>query len=151
MTTVKINQYLLYLQCSDCGREYSAREVHTFCPDCQAALITRYDLPAAQMELGPERQSARMTAIELEWRQEVYIFELSEVFVGKQQPAGFSQGLDPHDSRKHRDSGDLVIKKERLSTGIESRIEFIARRPPRLGQHRSLVEYSRFTSRPTVG
>ena len=59
MTAVKINQYLLYLQCSDCGREFSAREVHTFCPDCQAALITHYDLPAARQYLDREAIRSR--------------------------------------------------------------------------------------------
>ena len=56
---VKINPYLLYLKCSDCGREYSARKVHSFCPDCQAALITHYDLPAARQRLNREAMRAR--------------------------------------------------------------------------------------------
>lgn len=46
--------FVLYLECSDCGRQYSTREVHTFCPDCQAALVTRYDLAAARQHLDRE-------------------------------------------------------------------------------------------------
>jgi len=51
--------FALHLECSDCGTRYSTREVHTFCPDCQAALITRYDLPAARQRLDREAVRAR--------------------------------------------------------------------------------------------
>ena len=43
--------YFQHLECSDCGHEYSAHEIHTFCPDCQAALISRYNLAAARVTL----------------------------------------------------------------------------------------------------
>lgn len=52
------NTTLLHLECSDCGREYSANEIHTFCPDCQAALIARYDLKAARQRL--DRDEVRL-------------------------------------------------------------------------------------------
>ena len=51
--------YVLYLECSDCGTRYSTREIHTFCPDCQAPLITRYDLAAARRHLDREAVRAR--------------------------------------------------------------------------------------------
>ncbi len=51
--------YVLYLECSDCGTRYSTREVHTFCPDCQAPLVTRYDLTAARQHLDREAVRAR--------------------------------------------------------------------------------------------
>jgi len=51
--------YVLYLECSDCGTRYSTREIHTFCPDCQAPLITRYDLAAARQHLDREAVRAR--------------------------------------------------------------------------------------------
>jgi len=53
------NTYALYLECSDCGTRYSTREIHTFCPDCQAPLITRYDLTAARRHLDREAVRAR--------------------------------------------------------------------------------------------
>ena len=53
------NTYALYLECSDCGTRYSTREIHTFCPDCQAPLITRYDLTAARQHLDREAVRAR--------------------------------------------------------------------------------------------
>ncbi len=51
--------FVLHLECSDCGRRYSPRAIHTFCPDCQAALITRYDLAAARHSLDREAVRAR--------------------------------------------------------------------------------------------
>ncbi|HXF84685.1 MAG TPA: threonine synthase [Anaerolineales bacterium] len=51
--------FVLYLECSDCGKRYSTRKAHTFCPDCQAALITRYDLTAARRHLDREAVRAR--------------------------------------------------------------------------------------------
>lgn len=53
------NSLVLHLECSDCGKRYSTREVHTFCPDCQAALITRYDLTSARQHLDREAVRAR--------------------------------------------------------------------------------------------
>jgi threonine synthase len=51
--------FVLHLECSDCGAHYSTREVHTFCPDCQAALLTRYDLTKARQQLDREAVRAR--------------------------------------------------------------------------------------------
>ena len=53
------NTYALYLECSDCGTRYSTREIHTFCPDCQSPLITRYDLTAARRHLDREAGRVR--------------------------------------------------------------------------------------------
>jgi threonine synthase len=53
------NSLVLHLECSDCGKPYSTREVHTFCPDCQAALITRYDLTSARQHLDREAVRTR--------------------------------------------------------------------------------------------
>jgi threonine synthase len=39
--------FLTQLECSLCGRELSADQVQTVCPDCQRPLLARYDLPAA--------------------------------------------------------------------------------------------------------
>jgi threonine synthase len=39
--------YLAHLQCSNCGKEYDHRIVHTFCAACQSPLLAVYDLQAA--------------------------------------------------------------------------------------------------------
>lgn len=57
--TIPQSTYVLHLECSNCGKHYSTREINTFCPDCQAALITRYDLTAAREHLDREAVSAR--------------------------------------------------------------------------------------------
>lgn len=57
--------FILHLECSDCGTRYSAQEIHTFCPDCQATLIARYDLAAARQHLDREAMRARRRGL---WR-----------------------------------------------------------------------------------
>ena len=54
-----MQNFVLHLECSDCGTRYSTREIHTFCPDCQAALITRYDIKSARQHLDREAVRAR--------------------------------------------------------------------------------------------
>lgn len=43
--------YLSHLQCSQCYKIYDAEKVQTFCMDCQAPLLARYDLTTARKEL----------------------------------------------------------------------------------------------------
>jgi threonine synthase len=57
--------YALDLECSRCGRRFSLHELQTFCPDCTAALITRYDLNAARQHLDREALRARSRGM---WR-----------------------------------------------------------------------------------
>lgn len=57
--------YLIYLQCSGCGREYSFQEIHTFCPDCQSALLSIYDLKHIRQTLNREEFSRRRKGM---WR-----------------------------------------------------------------------------------
>ena len=40
--------YITQLTCSACGRSYSASAVNTYCPDCQAPLLSNYDLEAVR-------------------------------------------------------------------------------------------------------
>ncbi|GAB4503272.1 MAG: threonine synthase [Anaerolineales bacterium] len=47
----KVISYLANVQCSDCGAIFSADEVHTYCPDCQAPLLVNYDLLAARQHI----------------------------------------------------------------------------------------------------
>lgn len=54
-----IINYALHLECSKCGKHFSSREIQTFCPDCTAPLITRYDLAAARQHLDREAVRAR--------------------------------------------------------------------------------------------
>jgi len=57
--------YLGDLQCSDCGKSFSADEIHTFCPDCQAPLLVNYDLNAARQHVDRDQIHARAKGM---WR-----------------------------------------------------------------------------------
>jgi len=43
--------YLTHLECSQCGRTFDAGALQTYCQDCQAPLLARYDVPAARQAL----------------------------------------------------------------------------------------------------
>jgi threonine synthase len=51
--------YLHELLCSECSRAFPADLVQTFCPDCQAPLLARYDLVAARARLDRHEISHR--------------------------------------------------------------------------------------------
>ena len=53
------------LQCSGCNREYSHREIHTFCPDCQSPLLSIYDLENARQHVDRDEISRRSKGM---WR-----------------------------------------------------------------------------------
>jgi hypothetical protein len=63
---------------------------------------------------------ARFASIELEWGEEVYIFNGVDVPPGKQAQSGFRKRLDAHHSGQHRSSVDLVIVQEWLFVWIQS-------------------------------
>jgi len=45
------NSYLINLTCSVCGRTFLADQLQTYCPDCSAPLLAKYDLPAIRRDL----------------------------------------------------------------------------------------------------
>jgi threonine synthase len=51
--------FLSHLECSKCHTVYSAEQVQTFCPDCKATLLPRYDLDGAGQSLDREEISLR--------------------------------------------------------------------------------------------
>ena len=51
--------FATHLECSKCGKHFSNRELQTFCPDCTAPLITRYDLATARQHLDRDAVRAR--------------------------------------------------------------------------------------------
>jgi threonine synthase len=57
--------YITHLECSDCGKEYSYNELHTFCPNCQSPLLTVYDLKRVRQEVDREEISRRSKGM---WR-----------------------------------------------------------------------------------
>jgi threonine synthase len=57
--------YLTHLQSSGCSRTYDADTVQTFCPDCQAPLLARYNLTAAHETLDRDEFRYRLPGM---WR-----------------------------------------------------------------------------------
>lgn len=51
--------YLVNLSCSKCGKIFSKDEVLTFCPDCQATLLSNYDLNAVRAEVDRDEITSR--------------------------------------------------------------------------------------------
>jgi len=59
--------YLTHLECSACGRQFSAEAIQTFCPDCTSPLLARYDLVQARRQLKREQFQGRARGM---WRWE---------------------------------------------------------------------------------
>jgi threonine synthase len=51
--------YVTDLTCSTCGKIFSPRQVNTYCPDCQAPLLSNYDLTAARARVDKEEITSR--------------------------------------------------------------------------------------------
>ena len=51
--------YLTHLECSLCGKQYNADELHTLCRDCQRPLLVRYDLVTAKAEWDRDAIASR--------------------------------------------------------------------------------------------
>ncbi|HEY5730543.1 MAG TPA: threonine synthase [Anaerolineales bacterium] len=57
--------HLSHLKCSGCSREFSAREIHTYCPDCQSPLLAIYDLKQVRSQVGRDEITRRRKGM---WR-----------------------------------------------------------------------------------
>ena len=57
--------FLTHLECSKCHREYSHQQIQTFCPNCKATLLPRYNLDAARQEVDRTEFSCRKKGM---WR-----------------------------------------------------------------------------------
>jgi len=83
LTYQMISSYISHLHCSGCGREYSYREVHTFCKDCQSPLLPTYDLEHARQRVDRD-QIARRPKGMWRWRELLPVLEAkNEIFLGE--------------------------------------------------------------------
>jgi threonine synthase len=46
-----IHSFITHLECSKCHKEYSHLQIQTFCPDCKATLLPRYNLDAVKRQI----------------------------------------------------------------------------------------------------
>jgi threonine synthase len=57
--------YITDLSCSACGKVFSANEVNTYCRDCQAPLLSNYDLEAVRSHIDRDELHKRVKGM---WR-----------------------------------------------------------------------------------
>lgn len=57
--------HLTHLKCSGCSKEYSHKEIHTFCTDCQSPLLAGYDLKDVRNQVKRDEISRRQRGM---WR-----------------------------------------------------------------------------------
>ena len=57
--------FLTDLTCSNCNKSFSAEEVQTFCPSCNAPLISNYDLSAVREHIDRDEITKRKKGM---WR-----------------------------------------------------------------------------------
>jgi threonine synthase len=77
------HSFLTYLECSKCEKHYAHDQLQTFCPNCKAALLPRYDLEAARRHVDRDEITRRKKGM---WRWHELLPVLSEenqVFLGE--------------------------------------------------------------------
>jgi len=53
------HSFIAHLECSNCHKQYSHEQIHTFCPDCQKCLLPRYDLESVHRQVDRDEISRR--------------------------------------------------------------------------------------------
>jgi len=77
------NSFIIHLECSKCHKEYAHKQLQTFCPDCKATLLPRYDLERIQQKVDRDESSHREKGM---WRWHELLPVLDEdnqVFLGE--------------------------------------------------------------------
>ena len=75
--------YLSHLECSNCRREYSHHELHTFCPACQSPLLSIYDLRSARQQVDRDEISRRRKGM-WRWQELLPVLEKeNQIFLGE--------------------------------------------------------------------
>jgi threonine synthase len=78
-----INSFMTHLECSKCHREYSHDQIQTFCPDCKATLLPRYDLTAVKQTVDRDEITRRKKGM-WRWRELLPVIrEENQVFLGE--------------------------------------------------------------------
>lgn len=75
--------YLSHLECSNCRREYSHHELHTFCPSCQSPLLSIYDLRSARQQVDRDEISRRRKGM-WRWQELLPVLDKeNQIFLGE--------------------------------------------------------------------
>ena len=77
------NSFLSHLACSKCHKVYSHTEVQTFCADCKACLIPRYDLEAVRQQMDRDEVSRRKKGM-WRWHELLPVLDTkNQIFLGE--------------------------------------------------------------------
>jgi threonine synthase len=75
--------FITHLECSKCHKEYSHKQIQTFCPECKATLLPRYDLDAARGRVDRNEIESRKKGM-WRWRELLPVLsEENQVFLGE--------------------------------------------------------------------
>jgi len=70
--------YLSHLECSQCHQTFDPAQLQTFCPDCSAPLMPRYDLTRARRELDRDEVACRPRGM-WRWRELMPVLDVSNI------------------------------------------------------------------------
>jgi threonine synthase len=77
------NSFLSHLECSKCHKVYSHTELQTFCADCKACLIPRYDLDAVRQHMDRDEVSHRKKGM-WRWHELLPVLDTeNQIFLGE--------------------------------------------------------------------
>ena len=80
---MKRYSYITHLECSQCHKSYPHTEVQTFCRDCSATLLPRYDLTAVRGNMDRDEISRRTKGM-WRWHELLPVLEAeNQVFLGE--------------------------------------------------------------------
>ena len=77
------HSFITHLECSKCHKEYSHQQIQTFCLDCKASLLPRYDLGAVKQTVDRDDISRRKKGM---WRWHELlpvVSEVNQIFLGE--------------------------------------------------------------------
>lgn len=66
--------YLTHLECSACGKAFDPHKIQTYCPDCQAPLLARYNLKTASQRLDRDEFRKRPNGM-WRWRELLPVYD----------------------------------------------------------------------------
>jgi threonine synthase len=100
--------YISHLQCSGCNKEYSYKELHTFCPVCQSPLLSIYNLNDVRQHVDRDEITHRSKGM-WRWAELLPVIEKeNRIFLGEGDTALLSL---PHVEKELRLT-NLYVKDE---------------------------------------
>jgi threonine synthase len=77
------HSFISHLECSKCQKEYTHQQIQTFCPDCKATLLPRYDLEAAKESVDRDEIAHRKKGM-WRWHELLPVWrEENQIFLGE--------------------------------------------------------------------